>query len=57
MAGERYRPSPTAIPRTRPAMAEWKAAGNRLTDRELGELTDAVAAMLRLAKRSVLRVR
>lgn len=54
---------PTPIPDRHsahpPGKAEWKAAGNRLTARELTELTDAVAAAvtLRPAKRSVLRVR
>ncbi len=42
-----------------PGKAEWKAAGHRLTAKELADLTDAVAkaVTLRPAKRSVLRVR
>lgn len=53
---------PVAIPDRHsahpPGKAEWKVAGNRLTAKELADLTNAVAAAvtLRPAKRSVLRV-
>lgn len=58
MAGRKTAPIPDRHSAHPPGKAEWKAAGNRLTARELSELTREIAREIRLrpAARPTIRV-